>query len=156
MNDSILDIGADGIDVEKIIAAVKTAVAEKAARGVYRDARIARAEKANLASLTDDESLVRFYLDCLRNAAVVDVNDFDISERRRLFGALAIAFKKIVWKLLKFYTYRLWSQQNQVNSLLVAAIENLDEKYRKRIKDLDLRLAAHESGKNEPCRPPHA
>ena len=52
-----------------------------------------------------------------------------------------MALKKAIWGLLKFYTYRLWSQQNQVNGLMVTAIEGLDEKYTARIKELQERLA---------------
>jgi hypothetical protein len=54
---------------------------------------------------------------------------------------MLIRFKKVIWGLLKFYTYRLWSQQNQINGLLVTAIEGLDEKYAGKIKDLETRIA---------------
>ena len=54
-------------------------------------------------------------------------------------------FKQSVWKLLKFYTYRLWSQQNQVNGLLLSASEEIDRKYRDKIKALEDRVATLES-----------
>jgi hypothetical protein len=54
---------------------------------------------------------------------------------------MLVALKKVIWGLLKFYTYRLWSQQNQVNGLLVTAIEGLDEKYAAKIKQLEERVA---------------
>jgi hypothetical protein len=54
-------------------------------------------------------------------------------------------FKKTLWKALKFYTYRLWSQQNQVNGLLLAAIEESDKKHRDKIRTLEDRLAKLES-----------
>ena len=62
---------------------------------------------------------------------------------------MLVGLKKILWKLLKFYTYRLWSQQNQVNGLLVTALEGLDEKYRNRLRDLEGRLAALEEEKTK-------
>ena len=68
---------------------------------------------------------------------------------------MLVGLKKILWKLLKFYTYRLWSQQNQVNGMLVTALEGLDEKYRKRLRDLERRLAALEEEKAKLCRPPN-
>ena len=153
--DKMFEIGADGIDVEKIVSEISEEVARKIDAGVYRDARVARAEKTNLVNLKDDESFLRFYLECLRNAAFVDINDFTIRERRRAFGALLVALKKVVWKILKFYTYRLWTQQNQVNGLLVSAIEAVDEKYRNRIGDLEKKIECLEGKKadaNEPCQ----
>ena len=43
--------------------------------------------------------------------------------------------------MLKFYTYRLWSQQNQTNGVLLAAVETLDRRYRKDIASLKARIA---------------
>ena len=147
MTDSVFEIGADAVDAEKVMAEVEAAVARKMDAGAYKDARIARAEKTNLANLKDDEEFVQFYLECLRNSVFVDISDFEIRERRRTVGTLLIVLKKIIWKLLKFYTYRLWSQQNQVNGLLVTALEGLDEKYRNRLRALERRLAALEEEK---------
>ena len=42
----------------------------------------------------------------------------EIYERRARFTKPLVVLKRAIWKLLKFYTYRLWSQQNQVNGLL--------------------------------------
>ncbi len=155
MTKEAFEIGADGVDVKQIMAEIKTAVSRKMEDGVYRDVRIARAEKMNLANLKDDENLLKFYLECLKNAAFVDIGDFEIYEKRRMGAPLLVAFKKLIWKLLRFYTYRLWSQQNQVNGLLVAAVEGMDEKYRNRFSDLEKRLAALEGGKAKPCQPPN-
>jgi hypothetical protein len=138
-------IGANGLNVEKIMADIKAAVAEKMARGAYRDLRIAQTERANLVNLSDDESFLKYYLECLRNAVFVDINDFEIREKRRFGAFLLVAFKKIIWNILKFYTYRLWAQQNQINGLLVTALESLDEKYRARIETLERKLAEPQS-----------
>ena len=71
--------------------------------------------------------------------------------RARIAGLLK-KFKKGVWSTLKFYTYHLWSQQNQVNNLFHAAIELVAKrdseqlkKMQERIDDLEARLAALES-----------
>jgi len=156
MTEPLFQIGAEGVDVEGLMAEIQAAVKRKMERGVYRDAYIAQAERTNLANLQDDEAFLQYYLDCLRNAVFIDINDFEIRERRRLGAGLLVGLKKILWKMLKFYTYRLWSQQNQVNGLLVTAFEGLDEKYRNRLRDLERRLAALEEEKAKSCRPPNA
>ncbi len=140
MADSIFEIGADGVDVEALVADIQKTVADKMKRGVYADACVARAERANLANLKDDREFLEFYLRCLRQATFVDTNDFAIRERRKYLGPVLIPLKKLIWKLLKFYTFRVWSQQNQVNGLLVTAIESLDEQYHERIGKLEKRI----------------
>lgn len=141
MAKGVFEVGADGADVDRLVAEVHAEVDRKIEQGVYADARIARAERTNLALLRNEEQFLGFYLQCLRDAVFVDISDFEIRERRRFFAPLLVGLKKLIWSLLKFYTYRLWSQQNQVNGLLVTAIEGVDEKYAARLKALEERLA---------------
>jgi len=144
METEVFSIGADGVDVEAIVARVHAAVEEKLRDGRYRDAAIARAELANLPNLAGRDEFLGFYMDCLRESACVDINDFDIRERRQWFGAPLRVLKRVIWNLLKFYTYRLWSQQNQINGLLAAAVEGIEEKHRHKILDLEARIASLE------------
>jgi hypothetical protein len=140
-NEALFEIGAPGVDVERIVEEVRATVAEKMQRGLYTDARVARAERHNLQHLKDEEHMLAFYLECLRNAVFVDIGDFEITERRSHFSGLLVALKRVIWKLLKFYTYRLWSQQNQVNGMLLAALEGVENRNRERIRSLEQRLA---------------
>lgn len=148
MNNSVFQVGAAGIDVAAVLKEIEETVARKSADGAYADARVARAERTNLANLTDDQFL-EYYIGCLRDAVYVDISDFNIRERRSFMPGFLVAFKRLVWKLLKFYTYRLWSQQNEVNGLLLSAVETLDGRYRERIQDLEARIAQLEK-----CIPP--
>lgn len=141
MSEQALEIGADGVDTDAIVADIRRRVEENTARGVYADPAIARAERHNLANLKDDEDFFVFYLDCLRHAVYVDINDFEIVERRRRLAGPLVRLKRGIWSLLRFYTYRLWSQQNQVNGLLMSAVETLDGRYRERIETLEKRVA---------------
>ncbi|MDP6525534.1 MAG: hypothetical protein QGH15_15055 [Kiritimatiellia bacterium] len=140
MRDDLFEINAEGVDTEAIVAEIRKTVAEKTEQGVYADARIARAERSNLMNLRDEEGFLAFYLDCLKDAVFVDISDFEIHERRPCFGRLLVILKTTIWKLLKFYTYRLWSQQNQVNGLLLSAVESTESKYRDRIEALERRI----------------
>jgi hypothetical protein len=145
----LFQIGAEGVDAAAIMAEITATAARKLESGAYRDARIALAEKSNLVNIQDEESFQKFYHECLRNSMAVDINDFEIREQRRFGNRLLVALKKIIWSLLKFYTYRLWSQQNQVNGLLLTAIEGLDDKYRNKIRDLETRVAELEGKRNK-------
>ena len=137
----ILSIGAPGLDVDRLVADLQATADRKMKDGLYADARVARAEKSNLVHLRGSDDFITFYLTCLRDAVFVDISDFEIRERRRFFSPLLVSFKKTIWKLLKFYTYRLWSQQNQVNGLIITALEGLEEQSAGRIAALEKRLA---------------
>jgi len=135
-----VSIGADGIDVDKLVAEIQDRVAEKRARGAYDDARVARAEKHNLLNLQDDDEFLENYLNCLRQIVPVDINDFEIFERRPRFAKAFVRLKQGIWGMLRFYTFRLWSQQNQTNAVLLAAIEMLNTRSSNRIRELERRV----------------
>ncbi len=146
MNEPDFRIHAPGMDTGRIIEDIRNTVARKMEEGVYADARVARAERTNLATLRNEDEFLEFYLRCLRDAVFVDINDFEIRERRRGLGPLLVLLKKTIWNLLKFYTYRMWSQQNQVNGLLVTAIEGMDRKYSAKIRAMENRIRELEAG----------
>ena len=145
MSTAPFEIGANGVDAERLVADIRRTVEEKMRSGAYAGAQLAKAERFNLANLRKDENFYDFYMESLREAVFVDINDFDIRERRRGLAPLLILFKKTLWNMLKFYTYRLWSQQNQINGLLLSASEEIERKYRDRIKALEDRIAKLES-----------
>lgn len=136
-----MEIGAPGMDVERIVAEIRAEADRKIAAGLYDDARVARAERSNLVQLLGEDDFLTFYLKGLRDAVTVDISDFEIHERRKWGAPLLVRFKKTLWSALKFYTYRLWSQQNQVNSMLAAGLEGIDEQYAAKIRRLEERLA---------------
>ena len=137
-------IGADGVDAHRIEREILDAVAAKRARGEYDDAAVARAERNNILALKDDKEFMERYLACLRQIVPVDINDFEIQEHRSRLAPLLKALKRTIWKLLKFYTYRLWSQQNQTNGVLLAAIEILDRRHAAEMTELRSRIEALE------------
>ncbi|MFC1497840.1 hypothetical protein ACFLS1_05100 [Verrucomicrobiota bacterium] len=140
MKNTLFEIGADGIDSDQIVKEIRRSVDKKIQEGVYTDSQVARAEMTNLANMKNEEQFLECYLECLREAVFVDISDFDIHERRQAFSGFFIRVKRVIWKFLKFYTYRLWSQQNRANGLLLGAIEGVDSQYRDRIKKLEERI----------------
>lgn len=153
MNTDIVSIGADGVDTARLVADLQAEVDRKLQAGVYADARIARAERANLFHLRHDDEFAAFYLQCLREAITVDIADFEIRERRAFGAPFLKRLKKTIWSLLKFYTYRLWSQQNQVNALLLTGLEAVEEKYRAQVAKLEARVADLERRAGPPPPP---
>jgi len=150
MAEHLFQIGADGVDAAAINAEIQSAVDSRAAMGAYADARIARAERLNLVHIPRDGASITHYLRSLRDAVEVDISDFEIRERRAGLAPVLVRLKKLIWGLLKFYTYRLWSQQNQVNSMLAAGLEGIDEQYSARIRRLEERISELERGGGAP------
>ena len=144
MNESVdFEIGSDAVDAKALVQKIRKTVQEKQERGDYADTRISRAERHNLRNLRDDKAFLEYYLQCLRDATIVDINDYSIQDRRGgILGKLLVKFKSTVWKTLKFYTYRLWSQQNQANGLIVTAIDGMQQQYEKRIAALEKQIEA--------------
>jgi hypothetical protein len=145
MNDFIFQIGADNFDTGRIVEDIRKTVENKMRDGAYTDTRVAQAERTNLSNLKNDEEYLRFYLECLRDAVFVDIGDFDIIERRKGMSGFLVPMKKAIWKMLKFYTYRLWSQQNQINGLLLVLLDSLEKSYKKKISDMEKRISQLES-----------
>ena len=141
MTEPLFQIGADGVDAEKIVRDITAVVERKARDGAYADVRVAKAERTNLHNLVADEEFLTFYLESLRDTVFVDISDFEILERRRFLSGPLVLLKRLIWNLLKFYTYRLWSQQNEVNGLLLSAAEAIDNRYREKIRELESRIA---------------
>ena len=148
-NAKLIEIGAPGLDVDRLVAEIQATADRKMQEGVYSDARVARAEKTNLVHLRGSEGFLTFYLACLRDAVFVDISDFEIRERRSAFAPALVALKKVIWKLLKFYTYRLWSQQNQVNGLVITALQGIEEQTEGRIAKLEAKLGAAEKARGD-------
>lgn len=145
MAEAAFQLGAEGLDVEALVRDIQARVEAKRSQGAYDEAAVARAERYNLDNLADDEQFLERYLACLRQAVQVDINDFEILERRARLAPLLKALKRTIWSLLRFYTYRLWSQQNQVNGMLLAAFEIADQRARARIRSLEARVQALEA-----------
>jgi len=137
----LVDIRAPGVDANAVMREIMASVERKAADGIYNDTRVAKAERANLINLRDDKDFLDFYIAALREAAIVDINDYEIRERRARIAPLLVRLKKTIWGLLKFYTYRMWSQQNSINGLMVTGLEGMHERYQKRINELEARIA---------------
>lgn len=140
MHNNIFEIGAKNINVEDIVAHIGKEVERKTKDGVYTDSRVARAETSNLANLKNDDNFVPFYLECLREAVFIDISDFEIVEKRKSLSIFLLPLKKIIWNMLKFYTYRLWSQQNQVNGLLLSSVDSIHDVSQRKIAQLEERI----------------
>ena len=55
----------------------------------------------------------------------IDINDFEIVNKGGIKGRIEVIVKKVIWKLMKFYTYRMFSQQREFNIQVVTALSGM-------------------------------
>ncbi len=140
MNDPLFQIGADGVDEKRINGEISAEADRKARQGLYDGVFGKRGAQVDLARLAKDGSLIESYSDAIREGIFIDINDFEIVESRRFLTGFFVALKRFIWNMLKFYTYRLWTQQNEVNSMLLSTTEALDSAHRDKIAELSARI----------------
>lgn len=139
-----MHIGAHGIDTACVIKDIQRRVKEKHDAGAYEAAGLNDPERMGEFDFNDHQAFLSAYLENLREKAFVDIGDFEIVEKRPRFRSFLVRFKRMIWSVLRFYTYRLWSQQNQINGLLLAAIEGIHDEQKQKIDKLNARIAALE------------
>ena len=145
MTESNFTVHAPGIDAAALVEEIRESVAQKTAEGLYNDALIGKAECSNLINMQNDEEFFQYYITCMQRAATVDIRAFQIPDPKGgPIGKAMVTLKKTIWSLLKFYTYRMWSQQNQVNSLAMNGISITNARFSGKIKEQELRIAALE------------
>jgi len=150
MSETNLDIQAEGIDVNAIVQEIQDAVAEKTASGEYNDALITQAERSNLFNMKDDAEFLDYYLSCITRSSQVDIRAFEIPDPKG--GPAGKAMKKLkqsIWGVLKFYTYRMWTQQNQINSLIVNGLNIVRNKLGEQQHEQEKRITQLEAALNK-------
>jgi hypothetical protein len=127
MND-IFEIGADGVDVKRVIRDIEERVARKKRAGVYDRYDLSRIASLELKNVKSEADFLDYSLKVIQQTWDIDIGDFPIYSKGGMLGKPFVLLKKTIWKLLKFYTYRLFSQQKEFNCQITNAITSLNRK----------------------------
>jgi hypothetical protein len=136
--DDVFSIELDNIDVQEIVRRVKQRVEEKRAGGVYDKYNLVGVTRLEVSLAKSEEDFLRYQLRAMRKSWEIDIGDFEIPSKGGILGRPAVWLKKIIWHLLKFYTFRLFMQQRAFNLQVVNTLQSLDaklEKLRQRLDD---------------------
>lgn len=131
------EIKTPGIDVKQLMREIEERVAEKKAQGVYDRHNLDRITKLEIENVKDDAEYLRWLLKSIDQSWDVNIGDPQIVNKGGILGKPEVWLKKIIWQLLKFYTYRLFSQQKEFNSQVAMALGLIS----KRIEDLEKKAA---------------
>ena len=121
-------INIDSMDVEEIVRAVKQRVEKKRAAGVYKKYNLVGITRLEIAQAKSEEDFLRYHLKSLRKSWEIDIGDFEIPSKGGLLGRPAVWLKKLIWHLLKFYTFRMFTQQRDFNLQVVNTLQSLNAK----------------------------
>ena len=127
MND-IFEIGADGVDVKRVMRDIEERVARKKRAGVYDRYDLSRIASLELKNVKSEADFLDYSLKVIQQTWDIDIGDFPIYSKGGILGKPFVLLKKTIWKLLKFYTYRLFSQQKEFNCQITNAITSLNRK----------------------------
>ena len=125
-NCAMFDTG--GVDVKAIMETIRKRVDEKKAAGVYDRYNLSGITKLEIADVKSDEDFLNYYLKVMQKSYELDIGEFDIPSKGGLVGKPAVWLKKIIWSLLKFYTYRMFTQQREFNLQVVNTLKGLNRK----------------------------
>lgn len=132
------EIKSSEVDIKAIMKDIETRVAEKKAQGVYNQYNLDRVTKLEIDNIKSDLEYLEWLLKVVNQSWDINIGDPQIVSKGGLLGKPVVWLKKIIWQMLKFYTYRLFSQQKEFNSqvvmglgLLAKRVEKLEEKVKK-------------------------
>jgi len=145
MNKSFFNIEGTSADIEELNNIIKKNIEQKEKEGIYTELNIKEITKIPFIDIEDEREFMRYYLNVINKSWAIDINDFEIPQKNGLSGKIELKLKQIIWKLLKFYTYRLFSQQiefnSQIRNTLIAVQKEVSQKLNaveRQLKQLNL------------------
>ena len=129
--DDVFSIELDNVDVSEFVRAVRERVEKKKAAGASDKGNLVGITKLEVSQAKSEEDFLRYHLKALRKSWEIDIGDYEISSKGGIFGRPAVWLKKVLWFLLKFYTFRMFMQQRDFNLQVVNTLQALDTKLEK-------------------------
>jgi len=136
------DIPSCKEELQWIKKEIEKRVKEKSETGIYEKYNLAKIHTLELQDIEDESEFLDYYLKAIKTTWAIDINDWEIINKGGIFGKPIVLLKKIIWKLLKFYTFRLWSQQREFNAQVANTINAIEKKYKSEIENLKKEINA--------------
>ena len=116
------DITAPALDAEALAAEVRERVRKKKESGAYDGYDLSGIASLDYEKELSEEDFLRYYLQVVERLSDLNYGDFEIASKGGRFGRAEVFLKKTIWKLLRFYTYRLFSQQREFDCQVAEAL----------------------------------
>ena len=126
--ENIFEIQDERINLQEIMKKIDQRIEEKKKAGLYRTYNLDRINMLEVEKISDDRAFLDYYLKVIRRTCDIDIGDFAIHSKGGWLGQPIVWFKKLIWHCLKFYTYRLFSQQKEFNAQITNDVISLNQK----------------------------
>lgn len=129
------------LDLDALDGEIRFKIKQRQELGVYEHYDLTKVTHLLLKDIRDPDEFFRQHLASIIRSWAIDINDFEIIRKKEgVIGNLEVLFKKIIWKLLKFYTYRLFSQQREYNFQISNTLSLMERHYREKLNTLEKEL----------------
>ncbi len=115
---------AQALDAEALVGRFRERVDEKRRSGSYEGYDLEGIAALDFEKELSEEDFLRYYLQVVERLSDVNYGDFEIVPKGGPFGRIEVLLKKTIWKLLRFYTYRLFSQQREFDCQVAEALQS--------------------------------
>ena len=115
-------VTAPAVDAEALTARIRETVRRKRERGDYEGINLSGVASIDYEKELNDEEKLLYHLQVTERLSDVNYGDYEIVSKGGVGGKLEVLLKKVIWKLLRFYTYRLFSQQREFDCQVSEAL----------------------------------
>ena len=138
--DKIFELPGIGADEEAINQEILARIKEKEKKGIYDLYNIEKEARIDFLDIKNDAEFLDYYLKIIKKSWAIDINDFEIPRKKGHIGWAEVQLKKVIWKLLKFYTYRIFSQQIEFNSQVKNTLNAIERDFSEKVRNLEIKI----------------
>lgn len=135
-------IRESALDLQALDSEIRFKIKQRQELGVYEHYDLTKVTHLLLRDIRNPREFLKQHLGAIIRSWAIDINDFEIIRKKEgVAGHLEVLLKKVIWKLLKFYTYRLFSQQREYNFQISNTLTLMEKHYREKLDSLQKELA---------------
>lgn len=149
MNQEVFKIESRAIDVEDLMKKIQSRVESKEKSGTYDLFNLENLPQLELSDIKNEEDMLKYSLKVIQRSCEINIGDYPIVQDGKGFiPAIEVVVKKVIWKLLRFYTFRMFSQQKEFNHQVVNVALSIKKYYDEKTQKLEARISQLEQNQN--------
>ena len=149
MSEEDFDIQCDSIDVADVMKKIEDKVETKRKAGTYELFDLSNLPNLELNQIKTEEDMLNYALSVIKRSCEINIGDYKIlRDGKGPLSYIEVYTKKIIWKLLRFYTFRMFNQQKEFNHQIVNVVLSMKKYYDEKQEKLEKRIQQLEKQTN--------